>query len=113
MKRYLVGILIILTCLQPFVANALLLNPIVNASFTKYVPKISKSTSNQHRESVEAIVLDEDEEDEEQLSSTDLGSITSFILKVYFKEKPTISLFTTKVKHSNKPLFILWSVFRI
>ena len=113
MKKYILGILIILTCLQPFVANALLLNPIVNASFTKYVSKISKSTSNQRQESVEAIVLDEDEEDEEQLSSTDLLAVTSYLHKVYFKERQSKLLFDTKIQHSSKPLFILWSVFRI
>ena len=110
----------LLAYLQPLVVNALvfdnnshLKSPITQSNISKTQP-IEKALS------VEAIFVDLDDEDDFSESetknvNTDIYCQCSFI-DAYLKVHSTLATLNStdfQLKHSSKPLYILWSVFRI
>lgn len=116
MRKYILGVLMLLAYLQPLVANALVFN--TNDSFfhLNSPSHFSKDLPSSKSLMVESILIDIDDDDELSEPSSDLCLLDNINSAAFnaqiIKSNQTIAV-DSKIKHSSKPLYILWSVFRI
>lgn len=119
MKKYFLGLLLLLAFIQPLVVNVLVYNAhgylfhgLTIKSPVKKAPA-SKSLG------VDSVIIDFDDdevnEEENKDSSTDLYCQYNMNDASFYAHSPLTTLKGTALqfKHINKPLYILWSVFRI
>lgn len=119
MKKYLLGFLLLLAFLQPMVANVLFYNTqghqIHGIAFKSPIKKAPTTKSF----GVDSILIELDDDD---ISETETETNHSewycqnndhLINNWSNTELVNLKYSSTKLKHSSKPLYILWSVFRI
>ena len=119
MKKYLLGFLLFLTFIQPLVVNMLIYNAkqqtVHTISFKSPLKKAP--SSNSFGLDTVLIDLDDDDNSEKELNDHQTDIFCQYdIQEAYLKEHATLASIKTAyapLKHSNKPLYILWSVFRI
>lgn len=120
MKKYILGILMLLAYLQPLVVNALVFETNNNKFHHNDQNDFSKRQPVGKNFELDAVVADFDDEDESP--ETELKHINadeyiqrSFEIAYLNYHDTTASLKSkeTQLKHSTKPIYILWSVFRI
>ena len=120
MKKYLLGFLLLLAFLQPMVVNVLVSNgqghPLHTLAFKSPVKKAPATKSF----GLDNVILDIDDDDEfsenevNENDSKDYFLKSQYCLGYYNKDNSVHSeKATINITHSNRPLFILWSVFRI
>lgn len=117
MKKYLLSLLLLLAFLQPLVANVVFYNTqdhqIHNISIKSPIKKIPSSKSF----GLDSILIDLDDDDitESENANSDwyYQKNSHFIRSWANFELVTLKPSSPKLKHSSKPLYILWSVFRI
>lgn len=120
MKKYLLGFLLLLAFLQPLVVNVLVSNgqghPIHALAFKSPVKKAPATNSF----GLDNVILDIDDDDEfsenegNENDSKDYFLAPQYCLVYYNKDNAVHSeKAVINTPHSNRPLFILWSVFRI
>ena len=120
MKKYLLGFLLLLAFLQPLVVNLLVSNgqehPVHILAFKSPIKKAPATKSF----GLDSVIIDIDDDDEfsdnerKQNDSKDYFLQPQYCLAKYIKDNSVHSeKATITTPHSNRPLFILWSVFRI
>jgi hypothetical protein len=120
MKKYILGILMLVAYLQPLVVNALVLEINTNVFHHNNPYDFSKSQPVGKNFELDAVVGDFDDEDESPETvlkhiNADVYIQRSFEIAYLNDHDTTASLKSkeTQLKHSTKPIYILWSVFRI
>lgn len=120
MKKFLLGFLLLLAFLQPLVVNLLVSNGQEHQLHTLAFKSPIKKAPATKSIGLDFVILDIDDEDEfsnnegNENDSKDYFLQPAYCFAIYnndnsaHSEKATVS-----TPHSNRPLFILWSVFRI
>ena len=120
MKKYFLGFLLLLAFLQPLVVNVLVSNvkehPFHTLSFKSPFKKAPATKSF----GLDSVILDIDDDDEfsenekKSIDSKDYYLQPAYCLSVYKKDNSINKARANTISsYSNRPLFILWSVFRI
>jgi hypothetical protein len=120
MKKQLLGILLILLFLQPLVSNALAYHSIHNPALVSHKLNFSKGNSSLPNCLMETLVLEAEDEDElfeaeNATNPTVLIFSNQYKENKFFPQKLAIHFnsINTQYRSATKPLYILWSVFRI
>jgi hypothetical protein len=119
MKKYLLGFLMLLAFIQPLVVNVLVYNAqertFHNFAIKSPVKKLPATKSF----GIDSIIIDLDDEEVAEADNkdyqTDLfcqANLEEAYVKVH-SDLATLKSTSAPLKHSSKPLYILWSVFRI
>jgi len=119
MKKYLLGFLLLLVFVQPLVVNVLVYNTqaktVHSFAFKSPIKKIPATKSF----GIDSIIIDLDDEEVAEADNkgyqTDLfcqANLEEAYVKVH-SDLAALKSTSAPLKHSSKPLYILWSVFRI
>ena len=119
MKKYLLGFLMLLAFIQPLVVNVLVYNAqertFHNFAIKSPVKKLPATKSF----GIDSIIVDLDDDEVAEVDNkehqTDLfyqSNLEEAYVRVHSK-LATLKSTSAPLKHSSKPLYILWSVFRI
>jgi hypothetical protein len=119
MKKYLLGLLLLLAFVQPLVVNMLVYNAQARTFHSFVVKSPVKKAPTSKNFGIDSIIVDLDDDDVAEANNkeyqTDLFSQSNLeeaYVRVHSK-LATLKSTSAPLKHSSKPLYILWSVFRI
>ena len=120
MKKYVLGILLVFVFMQPLASRALAYHNAANSTCILSTSSFSKENSNKSGLIAEGCILDADDEDEFS-DSEPKNNISEFVLENHIYTNRFIfsthtflnKTYTYVDRNASKPLYVLWSVFRI
>ena len=120
MKKYLLGFLLLLAFVQPLVVNMLVYNAQAHSFHTLIIKSPVKKAPPTKSFGFDSVILDLDDDDEITEIETKETSAEVYchynLDEAYLKQHTILATLKSndfQTKHSSKPIYILWNVFRI
>lgn len=119
MKKYLLGFLLLLAFVQPLVVNMLVYNAQAHSIHALAIKSPVKKLPTTKSFGIDSVIIDLDDDEITEIETKEHSSEVYChhnLDEAYLKQHTVLATLKSndfQTKHSSKPLYILWNVFRI